>query len=118
VSSFANTIAEKNKTVIDGPETSVNVQYIGSDEKMYEFNVKFENPTAQNFTLIIKNDDGDVIYSKEYNEVHFDKTIQLMKEGMENVNIYPTFAISVGKKLVQRSFSIERELAEKVTVSK
>jgi len=116
ISSFANTVSEKNKTVSFGPESAVNVQYIGADEKMYEFKVEFENPTAQKFTLIVKNDDGVVIYSKEYNDVHFAKTIHLMKDGTEGQNIYPTIAISVGSRLVQRSFSIEKKVVDDVTV--
>jgi len=116
ISSFANTVSEKNKTVNYGPESAVNVQYIGADEKMFEFKVEFENPSAQKFTLIVKNDDGTVIYSKEYSDVHFAKTIHLMKEGMDAQNIYPTFAISVGTRLVQRSFSIEKKLTENVIV--
>jgi hypothetical protein len=118
ISSFANTVSGKNKTVNYGPESAVNVQYIGADEKMFEFKIEFENPTAQKFTLIIKNDDGDVIYSKEYSDVHFGKTIRLMKDGIEKENIYPTFAISVGTRLIQRSFSVEKKVTENVTVTK
>ena len=116
--SFANTISEKNSTVNYGPESAVNVQYIGADEKMFQFRVEFENPTAQKFTLIIKNEDGDVLFSKEYSDVHFAKTVMLMKEGIDKDNIYPTFAISVGTRFIQRSFSVEKKVTEKVTVTK
>jgi hypothetical protein len=118
ISSFANTISEKNKTANYSPESTVNVQYIGADEKMFEFKVEFENPTAQKFTLIIKNDEGSVIFSKEYSDVHFAKTVRLMKDGIDTENIHPTFAISAGTKLLQRSFAIEKTITEDVTVTK
>jgi len=117
VSSFAGTVSN-SKTINYGPESAVSVQYIGADEKMFEFKIQFENPTAQKFTLIVKNDDGDVVFSKEYNDIHFEKTIKLMREGNEMENIRPTFAISAGTKLVQRSFAIERKVTENVTVTK
>ena len=118
ISSFANTVTEKNKTVNYGPETAVNVQYIGADEKMFEFKVEFENPTAQRFTLIVKNDEGVVIYSKDYNDVHFAKTIRLMKEGTDELGVKPTFEISTGTKVIQRSFSIEKKVVESTVVTK
>ncbi|HLK30683.1 MAG TPA: hypothetical protein VKT28_19050 [Puia sp.] len=118
ISSFANTVSEKNKTANFGPESAVNVQYIGADEKMFEFKVEFENPTAQKFTLIVKNDEGDVIYSKDFSDVHFSRTIHLMREGTEMESIRPTIAISIGTRLVQRSFAIERKVTENLTVTK
>jgi hypothetical protein len=118
ISSFANKVSENNKTANYGPESALNVQYIGANEKMFEFKVEFENPTAQKFTLIVKNDDGDVVYSKEFSDIHFAKTIRLMRDGIESPSIYPTIAISVGSRLVQRSFSIEKKVTEDVTVTK
>jgi hypothetical protein len=118
ISSFAKTVSEKNNIVNKSPEATLNVQYIGADDKMFEFKVEFENPAAQKFTLIVKNDEGDVVYTKEYNDVHFEKTIKLMKEGTDMENIRPTIAISVGSKLIQRSFAVETKVVKNVTVTK
>ena len=118
LSSFASGHTEKNSTVKFGPESAVSVLYVGSDEQMFEFKVNFENPTTQKFALIIKNDDGEVIYSKEYNDAHFEKTIRLMRESNEMESIHPTIAISVGTKLVQRSFSIEKKPAGNISVTR
>jgi hypothetical protein len=117
-SSFAGTGTDKHKTSHSGPETAVNVQYIGADDKMFEFKVEFENPTAQKFNLTIRNDEGDVVYSKNYNDVHFAKNIKLMKEGNDMENIRPTFAITVGNRLVLRSFKITSSVTSKVEVTK
>jgi hypothetical protein len=118
ISSFATPVNDRHKNSKSIPESSVKVQYIGSNEKMFEFKIEFENPTAQKFTMIIKNDDGDVLYSKEYSDVHFAKTIQLLKEGIETENIHPTFVISAGTRLIQRSFAIEKKVTENVTATK
>ena len=107
ISSFAANVPENSKTTMNTPESGAYVKYLGSDEKKFEFKVEFENPTAQPFTLIVRNDEGEVIFSKDYNDVHFAKTIHLMKEGADLQNIRPTFTISAGSRLIQRSFSIQ-----------
>ena len=118
ISSFANPVKEKTKTVSRIPDSAVNVQYIGSNDKMFEFKIEFENPTAQKFTLTVKNDEGDIVYSKDYTDTHFAKTIHLMKEEIGSYSIRPTFVISVGTRLVQRSFAIDTKVTENVTVTK
>ncbi|HVM88542.1 MAG TPA: hypothetical protein VMT76_10180 [Puia sp.] len=118
ISSFANTVSEKSTIVNNSPEATLNVQYVGADENMFAFKVEFENPTAQKFTLIVKNDEGDVIYSKEYNDVHFEKTIKLLKEGNDLENIRPTIAVSTSNKLFQRSFIVETNVVKRISVTK
>jgi len=118
LNSFANTIKEKSAKTATISESQIDVQYIGSDESSFTFKVNFENAEAKNFTFIIKNDDGDVVYSKQYSDVHFSKTIHLNKEETEGFDIHPTFAIISGKKTVERSFSIERTYSEDVMVTK
>jgi hypothetical protein len=107
VSSFANSFKEKHtksETIIS--ESQIDVQYIGSDANTFTFKVKFENSKAQKFTLIVKNDEGDIIYSKQFSDVHFSRTIELKNETDAN-DINPTFAFRVGKGSVERSFSVE-----------
>ena len=43
-------------------EDQLSVQYTGSNDNSVMFRVKFQNATAQKFSLIIKNDVGDVVY--------------------------------------------------------
>ena len=108
VSSFANTGKEKHsKSENTISESQIDVQYVGSVENTFTFKVKFENSTAQKFTLIVKNDEGDVIYSKQFSDVHFSKTIKLVKSETDTNDINPTFAVRMGKGSVERSFSVE-----------
>jgi hypothetical protein len=108
VSSFAGTSKEKHsKSENTISETQVDVQYIGSDESAFTFKVKFDNSAAQKFTLIVKNDEGDIIYRKEYSDVHFSRTIRLVKSEIDTTEINPTFAVRIGKGSVERSFSVE-----------
>ncbi|MBS1972740.1 MAG: hypothetical protein JST13_00205, partial [Bacteroidetes bacterium] len=69
-------------------------------------------------TLIVKNDEGDVVYSKEFSDAHFEKTIKLMKEGPDMENIRPTIAIIAGNKLFQRSFAVETNVVKRISVTK
>jgi hypothetical protein len=109
VSSFANSFKEKHtKSANTISESQVDVQYAGSADNTFTFKVKFENTAAQKFTLIVKNDEGDVIYSKEFSDAHFSKTIQLVKNEKESNDIHPTFAISSGGGSIERSFSIDK----------
>jgi hypothetical protein len=108
VNSFANTGKEKHsKSENTISESQIDVQYVGVNENTFTFKVKFENSTAQKFTLIIKNDEGDVIFSKQYNDVHFSRTINLVKTETDTNDINPTFAVRMGKGFVERSFSVE-----------
>jgi hypothetical protein len=118
LSSFANPIKEKHAKTASISEAKIDVKYLGSDENKFQFRVEFENSAAQKFTLIIKNDDGDVVYSKQFSDVHFAKTVTLVKDENDAYGIHPTFAVSVGTRFVQRSFSIERKVTKDEIVTK
>ena len=120
LSSFANTNKEKHAKTASTSESQINVQYIGSDENAFKFSVQFENTSAKKFTLIVKNDDGDVVYSQQFSDVHFSKTIVLKKDEMDAYGINPTIGINTGSEIVQRKFSISiaKKYTEDVMVTK
>ena len=118
ISSFASPIKTNHAKTAGISESQIDIKYTGSDKNQFQFRVEFENTAAQKFTLVIKNDEGDVVYSKEFNDVHFAKTVSILKDEDNAESIHPTFAVSVGKRLVQRSFSIERKVTEDVVVTK
>ena len=93
----------------------LSVQYTGSTEDRVMFNVKFENPGAQKFWLIIKNNEGDVLFQAQFGDVHFNKNIQFLRDG-DDVN--PTFIIRSGKEEVRHTFAINRTMVENVVVTK
>lgn len=118
ISSFANPIKTTHAKTAGIAESQIDIKYLGSDANQFQFRVEFENSAAQKFTLVIKNDEGDIVYSKEFNDVHFAKTVSIVKDEDNAYSIHPTFSVSVGKRLVQRSFSIERKVTEDVVVTK
>ncbi|HTS44699.1 MAG TPA: hypothetical protein VMH01_09900 [Puia sp.] len=113
VNSFAGPIMEKKISPLS--EDQVNVQYAGSDETSFIFHVNFDNPAAQKFSLVIKNDDGIVVYENQFSDVHFNKTVRVIKEGTD---IHPTFIIRTANREIKRSFSVNTKYTEDVEVTK
>jgi hypothetical protein len=109
-SAFAND-GSKKSTLNDD---QVNVQYIGSTENQVAFRLEFENPTAEKFWLIIKNDAGDVVYRKQFNDVHFNKSVYVLKEDAE---IRPTFIIRNSAGEIVRTFAVTRTITENTVVT-
>lgn len=116
-SSKANNDKEKagKETTAPLAEGNLSVQYTGSTEDAVMFNIKFENPSAQKFWLIIKNNDGEVLFQQQFSETHFNKNIQFVRESEE---MNPTFIIRSGKQEIKHSFAINRTLVENVVVTK
>ena len=115
--SKANNGKEKDakETVAPLAEGKLLVQYTGSNEDGVMFNVKFDNTTAQKFWLIIKNNDGDVLFQEQFSDVHFNKNIQFLRDGDE---LNATFIIRSGKQEVKHTFAVNRKLVENVVVTK
>lgn len=97
------------------PESQVSVSYAGSNEDNLIFSVKFENPTAARFWLIIKDDAGEVVYREPFNDVHFSRAIYLEKGES---HIHPTFIIREGNEESVHSFAVSLSTKEQVSVTK
>lgn len=112
----ANTI--NGKEIVALTAKQVSVQYAGSKEDSKVFHVTFDNPEAQKFSLIIKNDEGDVIYQGQFSDVHFSKSIHLLSEEAE---MNPTFIIRVGDQKSVHTFKANSNAGgytEEVTAGK
>jgi len=96
-------------------DEQVNVKYIGSTENQVAFRVEFENPTAEKFWLIIKNDAGDVVYRKQFSDVHFNKSVYVLKDEAE---IRPTFIIRNSANEIVRQFAVTSTFTENTAVTK
>ena len=98
-------------------EDQLSVQYTGSNDNSVMFRVKFQNATAQKFSLIIKNDVGDVVYQDQFNTADFNKAVHILKDGEFNK---ATFIIRVGNQQIEQRFVINRntEVVENVVVTK
>ncbi|BAV04483.1 hypothetical protein SAMN05421788_110218 [Filimonas lacunae] len=115
--SKANVLSGKEKEETTISEKQVTVQYAGNEDNGVVFRVAFDNPTAQKFTLIIKNDAGDVLYNGQFNDAHFSKAIHLLKDDSE---MNPVFVIRSGNQKIENAFkvSINADLADGVVVTK
>lgn len=95
-------------------DEQVSVQYVGNNNDYVVFRVQFENPTAEKFWLLIKNDAGDVIYRKQFSDVHFAKSVSLQKEG---VDMHPTFVIRNGNSEISRQFAVSSVITENTVIT-
>ena len=111
LSSFAN---GGNHTAIKLTSEQVTVQYIGTNNDYVVFHIALENPTAEKFWLIIKNDAGDVIYRKQFSDAHFAKNVSLQKE---ETDMHPTFVIRNADSEVSRQFAVTRTVTENTVIT-
>ena len=112
LTSLANGDNNKKSGLTDG---QVSVTYVGADNNSVVFHVEFENPAAEKFWLIIKNDAGDVVYRKQFSDVHFAKSVFFQKE---EADIHPTFVIRSGENEIVRQFAVTRTVTENTVVTK
>jgi len=96
-------------------DEQVTVQYVGINEDHVVFHVDFENPTGEKFWLIIRNDNGDVVYRKQFSDAHFSKSIYVVKE---DTDIRPTFIIRNSNNEIVRQFAVSSVVTENTVVTK
>ena len=114
INTKANDSKDKIATV---SKSQVSVKYAGASDNSVVFKVQFHNPTAQKFSFLIKNEAGDILFSGQYNDANFSKTIHLLKE---NEDMNPVFIIRTGNQTIENSFSItsSTEVVEDVVVTR
>ena len=97
-------------------EEQVSVKYQGTSDNNIIFKVEFDNPTAEKFSLIIKNDNGDVVYHQQFTDAHFAKSVFFQNTDSE---IRPTFIIrSANNNEIVRQFSVNKTLTENTVVTR
>jgi hypothetical protein len=96
-------------------DEQVSVKYLGTSDNNVIFKVEFENPTAQKFWLIIKNDAGDVVYHQQFTDAHFSKSVFFQNTDSE---IHPTFVIRNGNNEIVRQFAVSKTLTENTVVTR
>jgi hypothetical protein len=113
LTSQANGGGIKKSSVAD---EQVSVKYQGTTDNHIVFKVEFENPTAEKFWLIIKNDNGDVIFHQQFSDAHFAKTVFFENTDTE---IQPTFVIRTGNNNdVVRQFHVNKTITENTIVTR
>lgn len=95
-------------------DDQVSVKYVGIDNNSVVFQVQFENPTGEKFSLIIKDDNGDVVYHQNFNETHFEKNVYIENTDSD---IQPTFIIRNANNEIIRQFHVVKTVTENTTVT-
>ena|ERR1700754_45277 len=114
-------VAVSNPTFANGGENKkaaneaqVSVKYQGTSNNALSFKVEFDNPTGEKFSLIIKNDNGDVVYHGQFNDAHFSKNVFFENT---DADIHPTFIIRTGNNEIVRQFQVSKTVTENTTVT-
>ena len=96
-------------------DEQVSIKYVGTTDNHVVFQVQFENPTGEKFSLIIKNDNGDIVYHQQFTETHFAKNVYFENTESE---IDPTFVIrSANSSDIVRQFHVVKTITENTTVT-
>ncbi|MEP6466552.1 MAG: hypothetical protein ABJB05_09610 [Parafilimonas sp.] len=95
-------INSHNIEIISGDNS--NIQFAGSTSEALLFKVHIKNAKGDNFTLTIKNDNGDVLFTKSFNDVNFQKQFKVLKGDQDSERYY--FTISSANKSLEDIYAI------------
>jgi hypothetical protein len=84
------------------------VQFTGTTSDALLFKVHINNEKGDNFTLTIKNNAGDLLFSKSFNDVDFEKQFKVLKGDQENERYF--FTISSNNKNLEDTYVISTTL--------
>lgn len=89
------------KTVL--VENTSSVQFAGTENNTLLFNVKIDNAAGEKFTLVVNNEEGEIVFLKGYTDKSFSKQIKLMKTTGSNYHfsIWRAGETSDNNKLVE-----------------
>ncbi len=102
----ATSKANTNNNSVDSvsvAEKQANIQYLGTYDNSVWFDVKYANPRAEKFELIIKNEDNDILFQGKFSDKNFSKKIKIVKEQDE---LKPTFILRTQGKELEQSFVV------------
>lgn len=92
------------------------VKYVGNSSSNLNFDIHYANLKGNNFIFVVKDESGEVIYEKSYNNKQFHKKVELLKaDDVKNVtfNIYS----NDGDLLESREVVINTRYVEDVLVN-
>lgn len=85
-------------------ENDTQVQFTGSTGDALLFKVHINNEKGDNFIVTIKNNSGDVLFSKSFNDVDFQKQFKVLKGDQISDTYY--FTITSANKTLEDSYAI------------
>ena len=109
-------INKGNIEIVSGENT--NIQFAGSTSDALLFKVHINNEKGDNFTVIVKNNNGDVLFIKSFNEVNFQKQFKVLKGEQDGNHYY--FTITSTNKSLEDSYEISTasHVVEDVAINK
>src|SRR3954468_5352386 len=85
-------------------ENTASVKFVGSTDDALFLDLKVNNPNGDKFKLVVDNNDGMVLFTKEYSDTSFTKKIKILKDDdnsrynisirSANKNLENNFAVS------------------------
>ena len=109
-------VSKENIEIISGEKT--NIHFAGSTADALMFKVSINNEKADEFTVTIKNGAGDVLFSKAFNDVNFNKSFKLLKGDNDSERYY--FTITSTNKNLEDTYVVttSARTVEDVAVNK
>lgn len=83
-------------------KASAEFTYAGSSKDQASFNIKFNNPSGEKFTLLVLDAKGDLFFKESYASKDFTKRFVLSKEDAEKL----TFRIQTGKQSFDQDINL------------
>ncbi|HEX5154247.1 MAG TPA: hypothetical protein VFW07_22520 [Parafilimonas sp.] len=110
------TVSNGNIEIISGEKT--NIHFSGSTSEALMFKVNINNEKGDEFTVTIKNSAGDVLFSKSFRDVNFNKSFKLLKGDNNNERYY--FTITSTNKNLEDTYVVTTSVrtVEDVAVNK
>ena len=111
------TVATVNaQTNVAAPvEKSAVVKYLGADDGMVSFNVTYDNPGGNKFSVIILDKSGNTLFQEFYYVKKFEKKFKLPTQEISKL----TFVIRNAKDGdITQSFEVNAHVVEDVVVTK
>jgi hypothetical protein len=107
-------VEARNNEKTDANKAKIEVNYTGFFNNDLAFNVRFDNPSGNNVTLTVINEDGESLFKSNFSDKKFEKKFVLLKDA----DVYKlTFLFQSGKEVYKESFDINvttREVADVV----
>jgi hypothetical protein len=111
-------MANQNHNIeIVSNEHTATVKYTGSADGAFFFDVNVNNPKGNKFTLVVTSNNGEVLFMKDYTDIHFAKRVKILKSDyVDGYNI----SIRSSDKDLENNFSVSTvsKTIEDVVVTK
>ena len=88
--------ASELKTSNQTDNTQTTVQLVGKNDSSLMFNINLDNPHGDKFTIVIVNEEGEILFIKGYNDKSFSQQITLLNNGTDKRYIFNIWSSNKG----------------------